>query len=213
LWTVLTGGFTSTVAVSGLLARAAIAGTGFLPLLACATGVLAADTAGPTTAAHHAGALSRRLSAPASSPPARNHPAGCGRGRFVVTPGHGVRLGGWGAGAHRRGPDRRRGPARCLFWAGRAAGAVAWADVRLRRRAAGRPACPAARRTRRCGRRRAHAYRHSARSGRGRGRGDPPGHGGPAQEVVSTGPWASSSSDSVSRSIMPGSCLSKFCGD
>ena len=58
------------------------------------------------------------------------------------------------------GPARRRGPARRLFRAGRAAGAVARADVRRRRRAAGRPACPAARRTRRCGSRRIHAYRH-----------------------------------------------------
>ena len=45
---------------------------------------------------------------PASSL-AHNRPAGCGRGR-VVTPGRRVRLGGWGAGAHRRGPARVDGP-------------------------------------------------------------------------------------------------------
>ncbi len=107
---------------------------------------------------------------PASSPLAHNRPAGCGCGR-VVTPGRRVRLGGWGAGAHRRGPARRRGSACRLFRAGRAAGAVARAAVRLRR-AAGRPARPAARRARRCGRRRArraHAHRHPARSSRSRG--------------------------------------------
>jgi hypothetical protein len=38
---------------------------------------------------------------PASSPLAQNRPAGCGPGR-VVRPGRRVRLGGWGAGAHRR---------------------------------------------------------------------------------------------------------------
>jgi hypothetical protein len=62
LWSVLAGGLTSTVALSGLLlAGAAVAGTDCLPLLACAAGVLAAGTAGLTAAAHHAGALSRWL--------------------------------------------------------------------------------------------------------------------------------------------------------
>ncbi len=65
LWAVLAGGLTSTVAVSGLLlAGAAVAGTGSLALLAGAAGVLAADTAGLTAAAHHAGTLSRWLSRP-----------------------------------------------------------------------------------------------------------------------------------------------------
>jgi uncharacterized membrane protein YbhN (UPF0104 family) len=63
LWAVLVGGLTSTVALAGLLlAGAAIAGTGCLPLLACAAGVLAAGTAGLTAAAHHAGPRSRWLS-------------------------------------------------------------------------------------------------------------------------------------------------------
>ena len=58
---VLAGGFTSTVAVSGLLlAGAAVAGTGSFALLAGAAAVLAAGTAGLAAAAHHAGTLSRR---------------------------------------------------------------------------------------------------------------------------------------------------------
>jgi hypothetical protein len=170
LWAVLAGGYTSTVAVSALLlAGAAVAGTGCLPLLAGAAGVLAAGTAGLTAAAPRRGA--QPVAEPASSPFPHNRPAGCGRGR-VVTPGRRVRLGRCGAGLHRRGSARRRGPARRLFRAGRAAGAVARAAVRLRRRAAGRPARPAARRARRRGRRRArraHPHRHPARSGGSRG--------------------------------------------
>jgi len=108
LWAVLAGGLTSTVAVSGLLlAGAAVAGTGSLALLAGAAGVLAAGTAGLTAAVHHAGDA-QPVAEPASSL-AHNRPAGCGRGR-VVTPGRRVRLGGWGAGAHRRGPARVDGP-------------------------------------------------------------------------------------------------------
>jgi uncharacterized membrane protein YbhN (UPF0104 family) len=62
LQAVLAGGLTCTVALTGLLlAGAAIAGTGSLPLLACAAGVLAAGTAGLSAAAHHTGALSRWL--------------------------------------------------------------------------------------------------------------------------------------------------------
>jgi hypothetical protein len=60
---VLAGGFTSTVAISGLLlAGAAVAGTGSLALLAGAAGVLASGTARLAAAAHHAGTLSRWLS-------------------------------------------------------------------------------------------------------------------------------------------------------
>jgi uncharacterized membrane protein YbhN (UPF0104 family) len=62
LWAVLAGGLTSTVAATGLLLAGAAVGTGSLPLLACAAGVLAAGTAGLTAAAHHTGALSQWLS-------------------------------------------------------------------------------------------------------------------------------------------------------
>jgi len=49
---------------------------------------------------------------------------GCGRGR-VVPPARRARLGGWGAGVHRRGPASRRGSAARLFRASRAADPLA----------------------------------------------------------------------------------------
>ena len=63
VWAVIAGGFTSTVVMLALLlAGATAAGTGPLPLLACAGAVLAAGVAGLTAAAHRAHTLSRRLS-------------------------------------------------------------------------------------------------------------------------------------------------------
>ena len=63
VWVVLAGGFTSMVVISALLlAGAAVAGTGGLPLLACAAGALAAGAAGLCAAARRGGALSRWLS-------------------------------------------------------------------------------------------------------------------------------------------------------
>jgi uncharacterized membrane protein YbhN (UPF0104 family) len=63
VWAVLTGGFTSTVVMLALLvAGAAAAGIGPIPLLACAAGLLAAGAAGLFAAARRAHALSRWLS-------------------------------------------------------------------------------------------------------------------------------------------------------
>ncbi len=60
VWAVLAGGFTSTVVMLALLlAGAAVAGIGSLPLLAGAAGMLAAAAAGLTAAARHAHTLSR----------------------------------------------------------------------------------------------------------------------------------------------------------
>jgi hypothetical protein len=61
-WAVLAGGFTAiSVSIALLLTGAAAAGTGGLPLLACAAAVLAAAVAGLTAAPHPARALSRFL--------------------------------------------------------------------------------------------------------------------------------------------------------
>jgi uncharacterized membrane protein YbhN (UPF0104 family) len=61
-WAVLAGGFTAiSVSLALLLTGAAAAGTGGLPLLACAAVVLAAAVAGLTAAPHPARALSRFL--------------------------------------------------------------------------------------------------------------------------------------------------------
>ena len=63
LWAVLAGGLTSTVVISALLlAGAAVAGAGGLPLLGCAAGALAVGAAGLCATARRAGALSRWLS-------------------------------------------------------------------------------------------------------------------------------------------------------
>ena len=63
MWAVLAGGFTSMMVVSALLlAGAAVAGAGGLPLLACAAGALAVGAAGLCAAARCGGALSRWLS-------------------------------------------------------------------------------------------------------------------------------------------------------
>jgi hypothetical protein len=63
VWAVLAGGFTSIVVISALLlAGAAVAGAGGLPLLACAAGALAVGAAGLCVAARRGGALSRWLS-------------------------------------------------------------------------------------------------------------------------------------------------------
>jgi uncharacterized membrane protein YbhN (UPF0104 family) len=68
VWAVLAGGFAATIAALGLLlAGAAIAGIGSLPLLACAAGVLAAAAAGVTSAA-------RRASRPGRSQRWHRHP-------------------------------------------------------------------------------------------------------------------------------------------
>jgi uncharacterized membrane protein YbhN (UPF0104 family) len=62
VWAVLAGGFISTVVISALLlAGAAVAGAGGLPLLACAAGALAAGAAGLCAAACRGGVLSRWL--------------------------------------------------------------------------------------------------------------------------------------------------------
>jgi uncharacterized membrane protein YbhN (UPF0104 family) len=59
VWAVLAGGFTSMVAVLAmLLAGAAVAGAGALPVFLCAAVVLAAGTAGLATAPRHAPGLS-----------------------------------------------------------------------------------------------------------------------------------------------------------
>jgi putative heme transporter len=61
-WAVLAGGFTSiSVTLALLLTGAAMAGTGGLPLVACAAAVLAAAAAGLTAAPRPARALSRFL--------------------------------------------------------------------------------------------------------------------------------------------------------
>ena len=60
MWAVLAGGFTSMMVVSALLlAGAAVAGAGGLPLLACAAGALAVGATGLCAAARCGGALSR----------------------------------------------------------------------------------------------------------------------------------------------------------
>jgi uncharacterized membrane protein YbhN (UPF0104 family) len=57
VWAVLAGGFTSMVVISALLlAGAAVAGAGGLPLLACAAGALAVGAAGLCVAARRGGA-------------------------------------------------------------------------------------------------------------------------------------------------------------
>ena len=62
VWAVLAGGFTSTVVIVALLlAGAAAAGIGPIPLLACAAGLLAAGAAGLFAAARRAQALGRWL--------------------------------------------------------------------------------------------------------------------------------------------------------
>ena len=62
VWAVLAGGFTSTVVLLALLlAGAAAAGIGPIPLLACAAGLLAAGAAGLFAAARRARALGRWL--------------------------------------------------------------------------------------------------------------------------------------------------------
>ena len=93
VWAVLAGGFTSTVVmVALLLAGAAAAGIGPLPLLACA-----ARCWPPARRAYRRGAPRPRAqpaAGPASQPLAPDRPAGCGRGRVVP-----VRAGpGWAAG-------------------------------------------------------------------------------------------------------------------
>ena len=63
VWAVLAGGFTSIAVISALLlAGAAVAGAGGLPLLACSAGALAVGAAGLCAAARRGGALSRWLS-------------------------------------------------------------------------------------------------------------------------------------------------------
>ncbi len=62
VWAVLAGGFTSTVVIMALLlAGAAAAGIGPIPMLACAAGLLAAGAAGLFAAARRARALGRWL--------------------------------------------------------------------------------------------------------------------------------------------------------
>ena len=69
VWAVLAGGFISIVVISALLlAGAAVAGAGGLPLLACAAGALALGAAGLCAAARRGGALSRWLSGRHRSP-------------------------------------------------------------------------------------------------------------------------------------------------
>ena len=171
VWAVLAGGVTSTVVLLALLlAGAAAAGIGPIPLLACAAGLLAAGAAGLFAAARRARALARWL----GRRPRRSRTiaglaaAAAGLSRQHAGPG-------WATGVLActgDGPARRRGGAGRLFRAGRAAGPLAGPAVRLRRRAAGRAARPAARRDRRRGRRharRAHPHRHPARRGGRRG--------------------------------------------
>jgi len=63
VWVVLAGGFTSMVVISALLlAGAAVAGAGGLPLLACVAGALAVGAAALCAAARRGGAHSRWLS-------------------------------------------------------------------------------------------------------------------------------------------------------
>ena len=76
-WVVLAGGFTSiSVSLALLLAGAVVAGTGSLPLLACAAAVLAAAAAGLTAAPHPARALRRFLG--------RHHDRRRGPGRLAA---------------------------------------------------------------------------------------------------------------------------------
>src|SRR5262249_56073102 len=76
-WVVLAGGFTSiSVSLALLLTGAVVAGTGSLPLLACAAAVLAAAAAGLTAAPHPARALRRFLG--------RHHDRRRGPGRLAA---------------------------------------------------------------------------------------------------------------------------------
>ena len=171
VWAVLAGGATATVVLLALLlAGAAAAGIGPIPLLACAAGLLAADAAGLFAAARRARALARWLS---------RRPR---RSRTIA----GLAAAAAGLSRRRAGPGWAAGVLACtgtglLADAGVLAACfgltglpdpLAGPAVRLRRRAAGRAARPAAwrdRRRRRRHARRAHPHLHRARRGGRRG--------------------------------------------